>query len=236
MTFAKCILDPDEPKLPAIPPSVKQNDMVGTRYRLQGAIVKESTTPRYFFVPDVTSALGPTSNKIPISENGDPNNVADKSPSNIVTMGLDKVCFNITLQESVATAPLHLRGDPTQDEVTLTPVVANPLTHIGACAFAQCLQFFLSRPPSHIHPASFYAISPAESRGSVCGWHGYLPHSLFASVRIGRCPIAIKRFVNCVITIRRSQRGVDTVVLSLHALTCPILSERGFAGDLRYAV
>ena len=53
-----------------------------------------------------------------------------------------------------------------------------------------CLQFFLSRPPSHIHPASFYAISPAESRGSVCGWHGYLPHSLFASVRIGRCPIA----------------------------------------------
>ena len=109
-------------------------------------------------------------------------------------------------------------------------------TPIGACAYAQCLQFFLSRPPSHIHPASFYAISPAESRGSVCGWHGYLPHSLFASVRIGRCPIAIKRFVNCVITIRRSQRGVDTVVLSLHALTCPILSERGFAGDLRYAV
>ena len=44
------------------------------------------------------------------------------------------------------------------------------------------------------------------------------------------------RFVNCVITIRRSQRGVDTVVLSLHALTCPILSERGSAGDLRYAV
>ena len=46
-------------------------------------------------------------------------------------MGIDKVCFNVTLHESVATAPLHLRGDPTQDEVVLTPVVASPLTHFN---------------------------------------------------------------------------------------------------------
>ena len=95
MAFSKCILDPDEPKLPAIPPAVKQNDMVGTRYRLQGAIVKDSATPRYYFIPDVTSTLGANSNKIPISENGDPNSVADKSLANIASMGIDKFCLNV---------------------------------------------------------------------------------------------------------------------------------------------
>ena len=99
-----------------------------------------------------------------------------------------------------------------------------------------CLQFFLSRPPSHIHPASFYAISPAESRGSVCGWHGYLPHSLFASVRIGRCPIAnheIRQLRDHHPPVAEGGGHSSLVPTRAHL---PHSSEIGFAGDWRYAV
>ena len=67
-------------------------------------LVKESATPRYFFVPDVTSALGPTSNKIPISETYKSSPSAEKScwPTSSPPRGL---CPHSSLFATPSSAP-----------------------------------------------------------------------------------------------------------------------------------
>ena len=100
-----------------------QSDNVGSRQGLQGAIAKDSSGPTYYFFPDVVSALGQSSRKLHLSEDGDPATASDKTEAAVNALNIDRVCYGL-IKGPAGTVyqPLAVAGDASQS-VTLQPVI-----------------------------------------------------------------------------------------------------------------
>jgi hypothetical protein len=124
---AATVLSPDAPSIRAVPKVWNKDDMIATKQRLSGAVIK-TTTGGYLFAPTKSMAGDTTPAKIFISRTGGATDYAAKALGELTTLGVAEVVLGV-IAEDGQSAGLMCAGL----ETTLAPKDAgagNEFTHL----------------------------------------------------------------------------------------------------------